>query len=152
MQVCVWLVAICLTACGDSLDQRRADVAEAGRDVMPFDLDATTHIFEKLEDGGLQTVVADADDPDQVALVRSHLSAEAARFARGDFSDPAAIHGAAMPGLQALAAGHARLSIVYRDVERGAEIRYRADDPALVQAIHQWFDAQQRDHGHHAQE
>jgi hypothetical protein len=118
---------------------------------MPFDLEATTHVFEKLEDGGLQTVVADTDDPEQVALIRAHLSDEAARFARGDFHDPASIHGHDMPGLHQLVMGHERLSVAYGEVDRGAEIRYSSEDPALVEALHQWFDAQLSDHGPHAQ-
>lgn len=139
-------------ACGPSeTEQRQAEVAEAGRAVMPFDLDATTHVFEKLPDGGLQTVVADTDDAEQVALIRAHLTDEAARFAQGDFHDPAMIHGDDMAGMHALMMGHDRVTIAYHEVERGAEIRYTSEDPALVDAIHQWFDAQLRDHGEHAQ-
>lgn len=149
------VVAVCTlvaVACADqTLERRQADVSEAGAAVMPFDLDATTHVFEKLPDGGLQTVVADTDDDEQVALIRMHLSEEAERFARGDFHDPAAIHGHDMPGLHALVTGHESLTVVYREVERGAEIRYGSDDPALVEALHQWFDAQLADHGAHAQ-
>lgn len=147
-----FLLIVAAAACAtSSLERRQADVAAAGRSVMPFDLDATTHVFEKLEDGGLQTVVADTEDPEQVALIRGHLAEEAERFARGDFHDPAMIHGDDMAGLHALMMGYQRLSIVYREVERGAEIRYRSEDPALVEAIHAWFDAQLRDHGQHAQ-
>jgi hypothetical protein len=146
------LIAVCAAACGDSnLERRQAEVAEAGRAVMPFDLESTTHVFEKRRDGGLQTVVADTDDREQVALIRAHLSEEAGRFTRGDFHDPAMIHGNDMDGLHALVSGHERLTITYRDVERGAEISYGSDDPVLVEAIHQWFDAQLRDHGQHAQ-
>jgi hypothetical protein len=146
---CVTIVA---TACGaPSLAQRQAEVATAGSTVMPFDLEATTHVFEKLDDGGLQTVVADADDPDQVALIRAHLAEEAERFARGDFHDPAMIHGDDMPGLHALVMGHDRVVVTYSGIDRGAEIRYTSADPGLVTAIHQWFDAQLRDHGQHAQ-
>lgn len=148
----VAFVAVCVVACGESdLDRRQAEVAEAGSAVMPFDLEATTHVFEELDDGGLQTLVADADDPEQIALIRAHVSEEAERFALGDFHDPAMIHGDEMPGLHALVAGYDRLNITYRDVERGGEIRYVSDDPALVEAIHQWFDAQRSDHGAHAQ-
>jgi hypothetical protein len=118
---------------------------------MPFDLDATTHIFEKLEDGGLQTVIADSEDPEQISRIREHLSEEAERFARGDFHDPAKIHGEDMPGLHVLVMGHDRLRVHYEDVVRGAEIRYSSDDPAIVQALHEWFDAQLTDHGEHAQ-
>ena len=140
------------TACGEAdVDERQADVAEAGSAVMPFDLEATTHVFEKLDDGGLQTVVADEEDSEQIALVRAHLADEAERFARGDFHDPAMIHGEDMPGLHELVMGHERLEIVYREVERGGEIRYSSEDPSLVTAIHEWFDAQLSDHGEHAQ-
>lgn len=141
-----------VTACGnDELQERQEAVAEAGQSVMPFDLDATTHVFDKRSDGGVQTVVADTDDSVQVRLIRAHLAEEAERFARGDFHDPAMIHGDDMPGLHALAVGHQRISISYTDVERGAEIRYVSTDSALVAAIHQWFDAQLADHGAHAQ-
>jgi hypothetical protein len=118
---------------------------------MPFELENTTHAFEKLEDGGLQTVVSHDEDPDRVALIRAHLSDEAERFSRGDFHDPAMIHGDDMAGLHALAMGHERLRITYGEVARGAEIRYASDDPALIAAIHAWFDAQLSDHGEHAQ-
>lgn len=141
-----------ITACDDgSLERRQTDVAAAGREVMPFDLDATTHTFEKRDDGGLQTVVADADDAEQVSLIRAHLTEEAERFARGDFHDPATIHGQDMPGLHALTMGNERLRVTYREIERGAEIGYTSDDPTLVAAIHAWFDAQLTDHGEHAQ-
>jgi hypothetical protein len=144
--------ALGASACADQDPaDREAQVAEAGREVMPFDLDATTHVFEKLDEGGLQTVVADTDDAEQIALVRAHLSEEAERFARGDFHDPATIHGEDMAGLHALVTGHERLSITYREVERGGEIRYASEDPSLVEAIHAWFDAQVADHGAHAQ-
>lgn len=135
-----------------ALEERRAAVASAGSEVMPFDLEATTHVFEKLADGGRQTVVADGDDPRQVALIRTHLAEEARRFARGDFHDPAMIHGENMPGLHALVMGHDSVTITYSEVERGAAIRYRSQSAALQAALHQWFDAQLSDHGAHARE
>ena len=56
------------------LHQRQAEVAMRGAQVMPFDLEKTTHHFEPLPDGGLQTVVVDAPiDPEQVELIQSHL-------------------------------------------------------------------------------
>lgn len=73
---------------------------------MPFDLEATTHRFEPVKDGLLQTVVADNPrDAEQVRLVRQHLASEAERFAAGDYSDPASIHGDDMPGLAELETG-----------------------------------------------
>jgi len=133
------------------LAQRQAAVAKGGAMVMPFDLDKTTHVFEKLETGGLQTVRADSDDSEQIRLVREHLSDEATRFAAGDFHDPGMIHGDDMPGLHQLVTGHDRIRVEYSEVDRGAQILYTTEDPELVTAIHAWFDAQLRDHGDAAQ-
>ena len=144
--------ALLAAGCSDSeLAERQAEVAEAGAEVMPFDLDRSTHVFEKTAEGGIQTVVSDDTDPAQVALIRAHLAEEAERFARGDFHDPEMIHGSDMGGLHALATGYERLRITYREVDHGGEIRYASEDPALVAALHEWFDAQLRDHGAHAQ-
>src|SRR5262245_65571299 len=84
---------------------RQEEVATRGAEVMPFDLEQTMHVFQPLADGGLQTVTAkDPANSAQIALVQAHLQAEAEKFHRGDFSDPANIHGADMPGLAALQA------------------------------------------------
>ena len=133
------------------LATRQSEVAAAAVRVMPFDLDRSTHVFEPLDDGGLQTVVSDDGDEEQIQLIRTHLAEEAERFARGDFHDPAMIHGDDMAGMHALVMGHDRMSITYGDVPGGGEIRYRTDDPELVAAVHEWFEAQVRDHGSHAQ-
>jgi hypothetical protein len=132
---------------------RREQVASRGAEVMRFDLDATTHLFEKLPGGGVQTVVAhDARDAAEIRKVRVHLRAEAVAFARGRYDDPAAIHGAAMPGLADLRAGAARIDVAYGDVPNGGRITYVTSDPALVRALHAWFEAQVSDHGRHAAE
>jgi len=131
---------------------RQADVAARGANVMPFDLNKTTHTFERVADGGVQTVTAhDPTDMEQIALIRAHLQEEAANFTRGDFSDPAQIHGEDMPGLAALRAGAARIHVAYHELPDGARLTYRTDDPAVIHALHQWFDAQLTDHGDHAQ-
>ncbi len=130
---------------------RLEEVATRGAEVMPFDLEETTHIFEKREDGGLQQVIADnASDDEQIRLIRVHLREEAGRFQQGDFHDPAKIHGADMAGLHELVMGHERITIVYSDLPAGAQILYTTADDQLVAAIHAWFDAQLADHGEHA--
>jgi hypothetical protein len=129
--------------------QREASVAERGKDVMPFSLAATTHVFTKNARGGVQRVVArNAADSAQVALVRQHLQAIRGQFLQGDFSGPSHIHGQDMPGLAQLeAAGPGRIAIGYQDVPGGAELRYTGSEARLVTALHQWFDAQLSDHG-----
>ena len=130
---------------------RQGEVAARGAKVMPFDLEQTTHVFEKLDDGGLQKVVVkDAANKKQIVLIQSHLKEESERFRKGDFSDPAKIHGEDMPGLAQLKSGAAKIDIRYTSLPDGAQIRYTAKDAKLVTALHQWFSAQVSDHGHHA--
>lgn len=127
-----------------------AMVEKGSQEVMPFDLKRTMHIFEPTTDGGVQIVMVHDGDPVQIALVRSHLRKEAASFGRGDFSDPAEIHGMNMPGLAQLRAGAKRIAISYAATSNGAIIRYKTSDPGLIAAIHKWFAAQVKDHGAHA--
>jgi hypothetical protein len=130
---------------------RQAAVRERGSQVMPFDLDRTTHVFEVTGDGGIEIVtVKDPTDKAQIALIQQHLEHEATKFRAGDFSDPAAIHGADMPGLQDLAAGAASIAFDYAPLPDGARITYTTRDAQLVAALHRWFAAQLADHGHDA--
>jgi hypothetical protein len=139
-------------ALGGDEKSRQDAVAQRGATVMPFSLEATTHVFAAGASGGTQRVVADDPrDRRQVRLIRAHLRKEAAAFRRGEFADPAAIHGESMPGLAELEAGYQRFEVGYRDLPDGARIDYRTDDRSLVAAIHEWFDAQLGDHGDDAQ-
>ncbi len=130
---------------------RQEEVAGRGAKVMPFDLELTMHVFQKLEDGGLQKVVVkDPLNKKQIALIQAHLKQESEKFRKGDFSDPAKIHGESMPGLAELKAGASKIDVRYAALPDGAQIRYKAKDPKMVMAIHEWFAAQLSDHGHHA--
>lgn len=130
---------------------RQEEIAKRGAKVMPFDLEQTMHVFETREDGGLQKVVVkDRSNKKQIALIQGHLKEESEKFRKGDFSDPAKIHGEDMPGLAELKAGATKIVVRYTALSDGAQIRYQAKDPKLVMAIHQWFEAQLSDHGHHA--
>ncbi len=130
---------------------RQEEVADRGAGVMPFDLEETTHVFEATGSGGVEKVTADnPTDTEQILLVREHLREEASKFSRGDFSDPAEIHGEDMPGLKELEAGVEGIDFRYAELPNGAQIEYVTDDPALVSALHRWFEAQLSDHGEHA--
>jgi hypothetical protein len=89
----------------------------------------------------IQCLVEDvtADDPgdvENIALIRGHLADERKRFQRGDFGDPAEIHGDEMPGLTELEAGAAEIEITYEDLDDGARLTFTAGDPTLVEALH----------------
>jgi hypothetical protein len=134
-------------------ETRQEEGAQKGAQVMPFDLEHTTHVFENTDTGGVQKVVADdPTDAEQVALIRRHLKEEAAAFQRGDLSDPSEIHGREMPGLEDLEAGVEEMDIRYSDLPDGATVEYETSDPALVAALHDWFNAQISDHGDHAED
>lgn len=134
--------------------QRQAEVAGRGKDVMPFSLAATTHIFSKTAEGGTQQVVTKkSNDVAQVKLARAHLQEIRDQFLKGDFSGPSHIHGQDMPGLADLkAAKPGQIAIAYKDVKGGGQLTYRTQDASLVAALHKWFDAQLADHGKDAME
>lgn len=153
----LWPLVMCLAVANvpaaEPADPARLDaVAERGRQVMPFDLEKTTHVFTPSEDGGRQEVLAkDPADAEQIRLIREHLAEIAAAFGRGDFSGPASIHGDAMPGLSALrTAPPGRVEYRYQELPDGARIDYVSRDAGLVEAIHRYFDAQLSDHARHA--
>lgn len=150
--VCVLSIGT-VAACGNTDDtdtdgESPAAIDARAAEVMPFDLEATTHTFDKTETGGVQTVTAhDQTDAEQVGLIHDHLVEEVAAFQKGDFDDPARIHGHDMPGLAELIANYDRIEIEYRSLDGGGQITYTATDPALVDALHAWFDRQTMDHG-----
>jgi hypothetical protein len=157
LTICLIAALVMLGACAaptNSADQtaRQAEVAEKGKEVMPFDLEKTTHRFLPTDHGLRQEVVADnTDDANQVTLIREHLTSETRRFRSGDFTDPARIHGTEMPGLAELSASATAITITYTDLDAGAALDFHTTDPTLVQALHTWGEAQVSDHGSHAE-
>ncbi len=137
----------------EKADERRLDeIAKRGTHVMPFDLEKTTHVFSRTDQGGVQQVVVkDKSDTGQIRLIRAHLSEISEDFMRGDFSKPARIHGESMPGLSELkSAKPGQIRIEYSELPDGAQISYSTRSPRLIEAIHRWFDAQLSDHARHA--
>jgi hypothetical protein len=127
---------------------RQEHVHHMGSGVMPFDLAKTTHIFRMTESGGVQRVIAnDATAKDQIALIQQHLKHEAEAFQRGNYSDPATLHGADMPGLKELEAGAKQVKVSYSALPAGAEITFKTSNRRLLTAIHRWFGAQLSEHG-----
>jgi hypothetical protein len=140
------LIAFCALASAQTVQEH---VHGHGHEVMPFDLSKTVHIFRMTEDGGTQKVVmrGESGDPGQVHMIQHHLMMEAAEFQKGNFADPAQLHGEAMPGLREMQAGAPRMQITYRALPNGAEIEFHAKDIKLVTAVHRWFGAQLSEHG-----
>ncbi len=152
--VAVAAALLVLTSCSssDELTERQESVAAAGAQVMPFNLDATTHIFSDTNTGGIQEVVADdPTDASNIEMIEQHLAEEASKFSAGDFSDPESIHGSAMPGLSVLKERFQEVDVQLSVSDVGATLTYLATEPEVVAAIHEWFAAQASDHGPHAE-
>ncbi len=135
------------------LADRQAYIHDRGSMVMPFDLTKTTHTFTPTDTGGVQEIHAnDPNDAQQIGLIQTHLRQESEAFARGDFTDPATLHGADMHGLATLEASANKYTVQYEDLADGARITYNTTDQAVLNAFHQWFMAQLHDHGSDAME
>jgi len=134
---------------GVALAQTKQDhIHHMGSNVMPFELAKTTHIFRMTDTGGVQRVVVkDASDADQVAMIQQHLKHEADAFRRGEYSDPAALHGADVPGLKDLQSAGKQVGVLYSSLPNGAEITFETTNLHLLTAVHRWFGAQLSEHG-----
>lgn len=116
--------------------------------VMPFDISKVIHIFKMTETGGIEKVLArDPRETRQIALIRQHLKREAEKFQRGNYSDPARLHGKDMPGLKVLEANATHIKITYMELPAGAQITYTTHNLHLLTAVHRWFGAQLSEHG-----
>jgi hypothetical protein len=135
------------------IENRQQAIRQKGSQVMPFDLDQTTHVFKPNDQGGVQQVIAkDLNNQEEIALIQSHLREEANRFSNGDFGDPSNLHGTNMPGLDVLARSQDKFTVIYTDLDNGGQITYLTDDQAIITAFHDWFMAQLQDHGTDAME
>ena len=129
-------------------ETRQEHVHNMAHIVMPFDMSKTVHIFKMTESGGVQKVIAkDPGATDQIMLIQQHLQNEAKRFQQGDYSDPAKLHGADMPGLKDLQTGASRIKVSYAALPSGAKITFETTDLNLLTALHRWFGAQLSEHG-----
>ena len=142
------IVAVLFACAGASAQTTQEHIHQMAPGVMPFDVARTEHIFRMTETGGVEKVVArDPAASDQIMLIRQHLQHEAARFQRGDYSDPAMLHGSTMPGLTELHSGASRIRVSYASLPTGAQITFATTDLRLLTAVHRWFGAQLSEHG-----
>lgn len=124
-------------------------VRERTQKIVPYALDKTQQTFSKTVHGGVQHVVAkSANDAKQIQLIQAHLQKMVAEFRKGDFSATEWMHGSDMPGLMRLKKAEADdVRYEYKALPDGGQIHYSSEYPELVQALHEWFDAQVREHG-----
>ena len=128
------------------------EVQQRTQQVVPYALDQTQLTFSKTVHGGVQHVIAkSADNTRQIKLIQANLLKMASDFRKGDFSVTERIHGADMPGLTQLKMAETDdIKFEYKALPNGAQIHYSTEYPQYVQALHEWFDAQTREHGNEA--
>ncbi|WP_340122191.1 aspartate carbamoyltransferase [Methylobacter svalbardensis] len=127
---------------GDKVHQRM-------QQLVPFSVDQTLETFTKTVHGGIQHLVAkSADDTKQIKLIQTHMLRITKQLRKGDFSMTERVHGADMPGLAQLKKAETDdIRFEYKALPNGAQIHYSTEYPELVQALHEWFDAQKIEHG-----
>lgn len=126
-----------------------AEVQQRTQHIVPYAVDQTKQMFTKTVHGGIQhVVVKSADNTEQIKLIQSYFLKMSDNFTKGDFSETERIHGANMPGLAQLKKAHPYdIKFEYKALPLGAQIHYSTEYPLLIVALHEWFDAQMKDHG-----
>ena len=144
----VTAVILLFSHSGTSAETKQEMVHHMSHHVMPFDISKTIHVFRMTESGGVQKVLArDPSETDQILLIRKHMSHEAEKFGRGDYTDPTKLHGADMPGLAELRANPSKVKVSYSELPEGAQLTFETKDLSMLTAIHRWFGAQLSEHG-----
>ena len=127
-------------------DSTYAGVQSRGAVAMGVDQYTSSHVFEPLADGGRIELQRDAEDSVGVAQIRQHMQRIAARFAAGDFRLPGYVHAQAVPGTDVMAVRRAAVTYSVESLPRGAAVRMRSADLAVIQAIHEFLAFQRQDH------
>lgn len=141
------LAALPRETAAQSTDSAFAGVQHRGATVMGVDQYASRHVFEDLPDGGrIVLVMRDTSDTIGAATIRAHLRGIAEQFARGVFTDPAAVHAMAVPGAAVMAERRVHLSYQVRGRAGGGELRITTSDPQALLAIREFLAFQRMDH------
>jgi hypothetical protein len=127
--------------------QKDADLKKRGAAAMGFDQETTAHHFLLLPDGGaIEVSVTGRSDASGRARIRAHLREIAKAFAAGDFEKPLATHGEMPPGTSAMRERREAIAYSYEKTRGGGRVRIATNDPAAVDAIHDFLRYQIREH------
>jgi hypothetical protein len=128
--------------------ERLKEVQQHTQHATPYDINQTEQMFNKTAHGGVQhIVVKDKNNTEQIKLVQAYLIKMSADFSKGDFSDTEKMHGANMPGLARLKMAEPYdIKFEYKALPDGGQVHYSSEYPQYAQALHEWIDAQIKDH------
>lgn len=116
---------------------------------LPYGSDGIVENFTKTVHGGVQHVVAkSAGDAAQIKLIQNRLQKRVEQYRNGDFSETERAHGSNMPGLTQLKLANPNdIKFEYKPLDNGGQIHYSSEYSQYIEALHEWFDAQNSAHG-----
>lgn len=136
----------------DVIAVNKAENTSASSPLVPYDTKQALESFSKTVHGGIMHIVAkSADNKQQVQLIQQYLRQTATAFKNGDFSSTERFHGSDMPGLaQMKLAKTDDIRYDYQALPNGGQIHFSTEYPHLLNALHEWFDTQIKEHGNAA--
>lgn len=142
------LLLITMSSMAAEVGNSEAPVAAQSPD-LPYDSQRAVLSFSKTVHGGVQHLVAKSpDDSEQIKRIQDYLVKLVSEFRKGDFSETERLHGAGTPGLvQLKEAKSGDVSYEYEPFLNGGQIHFSSEYPKYVQALHEWFDVQMKEHG-----
>lgn len=146
MRLGVLIVGCALVACTARSESEFEELQTRGQAAMGVNQYTSSHKFDALADGGRIELQRDANDPRDVATIRTHLRDVMAAFQKGDFSTPGFVHAQEVPGTKVMAARRNRLRYEYADLPLGGEIRITTSDSEALHAVHEFVAFQRKDH------
>lgn len=147
------LVSACFTAqakeaVSEDIHANRLNVDQ----LVPYAVDQAQEGFAKTTDGGIMHIAAKpGSDSKQIELIQQYLKQTAAEYSKNDFSSTERFHGTDMPGLARMkAAKSGAIKYQYKALPNGAQILFSTKSAELLSALHDWMEAQIKEHGHAA--
>lgn len=118
-----------------------------GKQAMGFDQEAVAHHFFLHDNGGtIQVTVKDPRDSANLAAIRDHLPHIATMFAAGDFTTPAFVHAADVPGVDGMTRLRTEIAYAYEDIPNGGRVRITTRNTRALAALHDFLRYQITDH------
>ena len=141
-------IVLSATALASAQSQdHHAQMMARGEHAMGFDQTRTTHHFYLYEDGGgIEVIVNDPRDKENLTAIRSHLPHLVTMFGSGDFSLPGFIHDRPVPGADVMAQHKDRLAYAYEEIPGGGRVRMTSAVAGAVKGVHDFMRFQITDH------
>ena len=135
------------TECPMHQDHQNAGMVARGNKAMGFDQEKTTHHFLMKDDGGIIQVEASVlKDFESRDTIRTHLSHIVNLFSQGNYEIPMFIHDRLPAGVPVMKELKDEITYKYETMERGGRVILSSQNPAAINAIHDFLQFQIEDH------